>query len=102
MKGVISMQDNYSYPLDETWSQEDIVTVIDLYNAVEKAYESGVKRDEFLQKYRSFQQVVPMKMEQKRLDKEFERESGYSIYQVFKQCQKAKNSEKVRIRNERR
>ncbi|GAQ01349.1 hypothetical protein NBRC111452_1154 [Companilactobacillus farciminis] len=43
------MQDNYSYPLDETWSQEDIVTVIDLYNAVEKAYESGVKRDEFLQ-----------------------------------------------------
>lgn len=93
------MQDNYSYPFDETWTQADIVTVIALYNAVEQAYESGVKRDEFLQKYRSFQQVVPMKMEQKRLDKEFELQSGHSIYQVFKSCQKAKASEKVRIRN---
>ncbi|PMD72531.1 UPF0223 family protein [Companilactobacillus nuruki] len=93
---------NYSYPLDEAWTQEDIVKVIDLYNAVEKAYESGIKRDEFLQKYRSFQDVVPMKMEQKRLDKEFEIESGYSIYQVFKKCQQAKNGEKVRIQNERR
>jgi len=96
------MQDNYSYPLDETWTQSEIVTVIALYNAVEKAYESGVKRDEFLQKYRSFQQVVPMQMEQKRLGKEFELQSGYSIYQVFKRCQKAKNSEKVRIQNESR
>ena len=94
------MQKNYSYPLNEAWTENDIVTVIDLYNAVETAYESGIKRDEFLQKYRSFQQVVPMKMEQKRLDKEFEFQSGYSIYQVFKQCQRAKNSEKFRIRNE--
>ncbi|MFH5810935.1 UPF0223 family protein [Companilactobacillus sp. FL22-1] len=93
------MQENYSYPLDAAWSQSDIVTVIALYNAVEKAYEGGIKRDEFLQKYRAFQQVVPMKMEQKRLDKEFELESGYSIYQVFKRCQQAKASEKVRISN---
>lgn len=94
------MQTNYSYPLNEDWTQKEIVTVIDLYNAVEKAYESGVVRDDFLQKYRSFQQVVPMKMEQKRLDKEFEFQSGYSIYQVFKKCQQAKNGEKVRIRHE--
>jgi len=96
------MQGNYSYPLDENWTQDDIVTVIDLYNEVEKAYESGVQRDEFLQKYRSFQQVVPMKMEQKRLDKAFELESGYSIYQVFKQCQNANTRGKVRIHNESR
>lgn len=93
---------NYSYPLDETWSQDEIVKVIALYNAVEKAYESSIKSDEFLQKYRSFQQVVPMKMEQKKLDKEFEFESGYSIYQVFKKCRTAKKSEKVRIHNDSR
>jgi len=96
------MQDSYSYPLDENWTQDEIVKVIDLYNMVEKAYESGVKREEFLQKYRSFQQVVPMKMEQKRLDKEFELESGYSIYQVFKKCQTVNNNGKVRIQNENR
>lgn len=93
---------NYSYPLDETWSQDEIVKVIALYNAAEKAYESSIKSDEFLQKYRSFQQVVPMKMEQKKLDKEFEFESGYSIYQVFKKCRTAKKGEKVRIHNDSR
>lgn len=93
---------NYSYPLDETWSQDEIVKVIALYNAVEKAYESSIKSDEFLQKYRSFQQVVPMKMEQKKLDKEFEFESGYSIYQVFKKCRTVKKGEKVRIHNDSR
>ncbi len=96
------MQDSYSYPLDENWTQDEIVKVIDLYNMVEKAYESGVNREEFLQKYRSFQQVVPMMMEQKRLDKEFELESGYSIYQVFKKCRTVKNNGKVRIQNENR
>ena len=93
---------NYSYPLDETWSQDDIVKVIALYNAVEKAYESSIKSDEFLQKYRAFQQVVPMKMEQKKLDKEFELESGYSISQVFKMSRAAKKGEKVRIHNDSR
>ncbi|WP_334332638.1 MULTISPECIES: UPF0223 family protein [unclassified Companilactobacillus] len=96
------MQSNYSYPLNEDWSQEEMVQVIDLYNAVELAYESSIKREVFLEKYRAFQQVVPMKMEQKRLDKEFELQSGYSIYQVFKKCRAAKKGEKVRVRNESR
>ncbi|KRK80676.1 UPF0223 family protein [Companilactobacillus nodensis] len=91
------MQENYSYPLNSDWNQDDIVKVIALYNAVETAYEHGIKREDFLQKYRAFQQVVPMKMEQKQLDKDFEFESGYSIYQVFKQSQKTKNNGKVRI-----
>ncbi|MQS74920.1 UPF0223 family protein [Companilactobacillus halodurans] len=96
------MRSNYSYPLDSSWSQEEIVTVIDLYNAVEKAYESGIAKDEFLQKYRLFQQVVPMKMDQKNLDKEFEVQSGYSIYQVFKASRRVKNDGKVRVSNENR
>ncbi|WP_125591257.1 UPF0223 family protein [Companilactobacillus jidongensis] len=91
------MQENYSYPLNSDWNQDEIVKVIALYNAVETAYEHGIKQEDFLQKYRAFQQVVPMKMEQKQLDKDFEFESGYSIYQVFKQSQKTKNNGKVRI-----
>ncbi|MCH4008403.1 UPF0223 family protein [Companilactobacillus sp.] len=94
------MRDNYSYPLDEEWSNSDIVGVMALYNAVEKAYESGIKREDFLQKYREFCQIVPMKMEQRRLDKEFQVESGYSIYQVFKQCQSTPSNGKVRLHYE--
>ena len=34
---------DYNYPLDYTWSTEDIIDVMSLYNAVEKAYEEGIK-----------------------------------------------------------
>ena len=30
---------DYNYPLDYNWSTEEIIDVIVLYNAVEKAYE---------------------------------------------------------------
>ena len=93
------MQENYSYPLDESWSQAEMVTVIALYNAVESVYESGIKREDFLQKYRDFQQVVPMKMEQRRFDREFETESGYSIYRAFQQSQQTKANGRVKIQN---
>ena len=32
---------DYNYPLDYTWSTKDIIDVMSLYNAVEKAYEEG-------------------------------------------------------------
>ncbi|WP_125767737.1 UPF0223 family protein [Companilactobacillus furfuricola] len=95
------MRENYSYPLEPEWSDDDIVKVIDLYNAVEAAYEHGINREDFLQKYRLFCKVVPMKMDQRRLDKEFEQESGYSIYRVFKQSQSTPSNEKVRLHYER-
>lgn len=83
------------------WSDDDIVQVIALYNAVESAYETGIQKETFMQKYRAFCQIVPMKMEQRRLDKEFHEESGYSIYQVFKQSQSTPSNGKVRLHDER-
>ncbi len=78
----------YEYPIDETWSIEEITDVIALYNIVEKAYEEGIKRDDFMKAYRRFCEIVDAKSEQKRLDRAFEKASGYSIYRVFKACQK--------------
>ena len=69
---------DYNYPLDYTWSTEDIVDVVALYNAVEQAY---------LDAYRKFKNVVGTKSEEKQLDKAFEEVSGYSIYKVFKASQ---------------
>ena len=60
---------DYNYPLDYTWSTEDIIDVMSLYNAVEKAYEEGISKTDFLN------------------DKEFQDVSGYSIYKVFKASQ---------------
>lgn len=81
-------KDNYDYPLDYGWSTQDIIDVIALYNAVEKAYEGGISKVEFMSAYRKFKQVVPSKGEEKKLDKEFEEVSGYSIYRVKKESEK--------------
>lgn len=94
------MRENYSYPLDPEWSDQEIAQVVALYNAVESVYETGIKRETFMEKYRTFCQIVPMKMEQRRLDKEFQQESGYSIYQAFKQCQSTPSDGKVRLHYE--
>lgn len=84
----------YDYPLDPDWSTEEIIDVIGLYNAVEKAYEEGISSKEFMEHYRAFTSITDSKALQKQLDKAFEEASGYSIYKVFK-C--AKEEEWVKL-----
>lgn len=79
----------YNYPLDYTWSTDDIINVVALYNAVEQAYEKGIKKDEFLKAYRKFKSIVGTKSEEKQIDKDFEEVSGYSIYKVLKASQES-------------
>lgn len=83
------MQNNYSYPLMEDWNQSELVAVINFYQLVEQAYENnqGVARREFLSAYNKFLHIVPSKMEQKQLEKEFKTVSTYDAYQVFKMAQ---------------
>ena len=71
---------NYSYPLDPSWSTEEITTVLHFLSQVEKAYESKVDRDQLLQAYKAFKIVVPGKAP----DKSFEEASGFSTYQAIK------------------
>lgn len=77
-------KENFSYPLDPSWSTTDIVAVTGLFSAVADAYETGVDRAELMASYKAFKEVVPMKFEEKQLDKDFEAESGYSIYRAIK------------------
>ena len=77
----------YDYPLDPGWSTEEIIDVVALYNAVEKAYEEGISSKEFMEYYRAFTSIADSTALQKQLDKAFEEASGYSIYKVFKRAQ---------------
>lgn len=74
----------YSYPLELDWSKDDIIIVMELYNAVEQAYEKGIQKEDFINKYWAFKEIVMSKSEEKQLDKQFKAISGYSIYQVVK------------------
>lgn len=75
---------DYQYPLNDGWTMEEIVIVIDFYNAIEEAYEVGIKKDKLMSKYRAFKMIVDSKSEEKQLDKAFQQVSSYSIYQVMK------------------
>ncbi|MFQ7317408.1 MAG: UPF0223 family protein [Massilimicrobiota timonensis] len=85
----------YDYPLSPFWDTQDIIDVMALYNAVEKAYEEGISKDDFMKCYRQYIEVVDSKSEQKQIDAAFEKVSHYSIYQVF---QKAKDHDWIDMR----
>lgn len=86
---------SYSYPIDETWSQQEIVDVVNFFNLIEQAYENQVRRDDIIALYRRFKEIVPSKSEEKQLFATFTKASGYAPYPVVKQ---ARNSEVKNIR----
>lgn len=86
---------NYHYPIEETWSTEEIINVVSFFNLVEQAYETGVNRKDILMAYQQFKKIVPSKSEEKRYFSEFMKASGYSCYQVVKT---ARELEQNRIR----
>ncbi|KHD46729.1 UPF0223 family protein [Streptococcus hongkongensis] len=85
------MSTNYNYPLDINWSTDEITSVLHFLNQVELAYEAKVNAKELLQAYANFKVVVPSQAQEKKIDREFEKSSGYSSYKVVK---KAKEIEK--------
>lgn len=83
------MKETYQYPLDLSWSTEEIIEVMKMWEWVETAYRQKIASDEVLAQYRLFKQIVPSIAEEKRLGKEFEEVSGFSLYRVI---QEAKNN----------
>lgn len=79
---------NYSYPIDEGWSHEEIALVINFLNLVETANEDGVETKAFLTGYQKFKTVVKSIGEEKRIGREFQAVSGYSIYRTLQQAKK--------------
>lgn len=77
---------SYHYPIDEIWSQQEIADVIHFFTMVEQAYEKGAKSADVMLAYKRFKQIVPAKSEEKKLQSEFEKTSGYSSYHVVKKA----------------
>ncbi|EHJ55659.1 UPF0223 protein [Streptococcus urinalis FB127-CNA-2] len=78
------MSQKYSYPLDLTWSTEEISSVLYFLNQVEKAYETKVKAQDILKAYNTYKSIVKSKAQEKQIDRDFEKVSGYSTYHVVK------------------
>ncbi|EHB6451661.1 UPF0223 family protein [Enterococcus faecalis] len=79
---------DYQYPLDLDWTTEEMVIVTNMWTAVEQANETGLPVDKFLTTYQQFKTVVKSIGEEKRLCREFENASGYSLYRTLQQAKK--------------
>lgn len=77
---------DFSYPISHDWSTDEIVDVINFYEAVEHAYGKGVERDKLMNVYRRFKEIVPGKAQERNLANEYEELSGFSIYQTMKKA----------------
>ncbi|EGO7785152.1 UPF0223 family protein [Enterococcus faecalis] len=79
---------DYQYPLDLDWTTEEMVIVTNMWTAVEQANETGLPVEKFLTTYQQFKTVVKSIGEEKRLGREFENASGYSLYRTLQQAKK--------------
>ena len=87
---------DYSYPIRHDWSTAEMIAVIAFFEAVEKAYETGIAKEQLMDAYRGFKKVVPSMAEEKTLDKEFEEASGYVTYRVVKAAKEAAAGEMIK------
>ncbi|RST75354.1 UPF0223 family protein [Siminovitchia acidinfaciens] len=88
---------DYQYPISHQWSTEETVDVINFFQSVERAYEKGITRNDLMQAYRRFKEIVPGKADEKNICNEFEEVSGYSAYQVVKKMRQAAPEEKIQF-----
>ncbi|MCL7746313.1 UPF0223 family protein [Halalkalibacter alkaliphilus] len=73
-------------PISLDWSTEEVITVIQFFETIEKAYKKGVDREKLLSDYRRFKEIVPSKSEEKQLFKQYDEELGISSYHCIKKA----------------
>lgn len=88
----------YSYPLSTDWSTQEMVDVVRFFEAVEMAYEKGIKREVMMAHYKRFKQIVPSQAEEKTICREFEEASTYIPYRVVKLAKELEDGQIVRLK----
>ena len=85
----------YNYPLSHHWTTEEIIDVVSFFQAVEKAYETQITRENFMSAYKSFKKVVPSMAEEKTIFKEFEEASGFNSYRIVKKAKEGQDGDTI-------
>ena len=88
----------YSYPLSLDWSTQEMVDVVKFFEAVEAAYEKGIKREQFFATYKRFKEIVPSQAEEKTICREFEKASSYVPYKAVKLAKELADGQVIRIK----
>lgn len=76
---------NYSLNMEYGFSTEEMIKVFDLVNLVMDAQEKKIDGQKLIKAYRNYQKILPAKADQRSFERDFEKQTGYSIYQTIKQ-----------------
>lgn len=75
----------YTYPIDyDLFEQDEIIKIIEFLSLIEDANERKVDAHVLSRKHKEFQSIINSKSLEKKIDREFEKVSGYSIYKTIK------------------
>ncbi len=83
------------YPISIDWNKEEVIKVVNFFQLVEQAYDQGARKDQMINAYYSFKDVVPSKSEEKQIFKQFDKETGYSTYHAVKEARETEQDKVV-------
>lgn len=81
-----------SYPIDNDWTTEEIIKVVEFYAAIGTAYDKGIKAAVLKEKHTAYKTVVSTISGDKQIDRQFEKLTGYSIYRTVKKMRQIEDS----------
>ena len=70
----------------ELFTTEEIVKIFNFYSLIERTKHQNIKKDELLNAYKEYRNIINNIALQKKYDKNFEKVSGVSIYQIITSC----------------
>ncbi|WP_420841228.1 UPF0223 family protein [Evansella clarkii] len=96
-RGDMMKDENISIPISTDWSKEEIIDVVNFYEAVDQAYRKGTDRDTLLTLYMRFKKAVPGKSDEKRDFKEYGNQTGQSPYHAVKKAREAEGGTIIKM-----
>ena len=88
---------NYTYPIDTSWTMEELLAVMALLQMVEKAYEGCVASSEAMAVYREYKNLGFSISDEKQLNRDFEEASNYSLYQLLQALKSGEKFIKLKV-----
>lgn len=75
----------YSYPIDyEEFTTDEVLKLVEFLNLIEAANERKLIPDNLEKAYNTYRRILNSKSIEKQIDRDFEKMSGYSIYNTMK------------------
>ena len=75
----------YTYPIDfNLYTEKEAVVLVEFLALIEDANEGKVDKDKLVKMYKKYRNIVNSVSTEKQMARDFEKISGYSIYNTIK------------------